>query len=207
MVRKPRHQICEEKLAINFGKSLCCKAKIPFPSCTFYCEPFFPWIQRFCSVMAIAQVLVGQWGGVVGILWSCFLPSAELQLSLLPLKLGEGKQVLVVPVYIDWLYAEKLVFCVGPQNINCYSRSPVNPLWNKTYCAWTCPFKAPINKLVTAYVFLFTAAEWCSTDPIQEHNGNKQQGFMHCSLPFDPRSLQKGFTRELASLFSFIFNV
>ena len=115
MVSKPRHQTCEQKPAINFGKSLYHKAKVPFPSCTLFCKPFPPRIQRFCSITAVAQALEGQWGGVVAILWSCFLPSAELRLSLLPLKRRGKKKVLVVPVYIDWLYAEELVFCMGPQ--------------------------------------------------------------------------------------------
>lgn len=160
---------------------------------------------KFCSIAAIAQVLVGQWGGVVGILWSCFLPSAGLRLSLLPLKCRWEKGVSCTCLHRLAL-CRRISILHGTTNINCYSRSPMSPLWNKTYCAWTCSFKAPINKLIAAYVFLFTTAEWCGTDPIQEYNGNEQQGLMCCSLPFDLRSLQKGFTRELAFLFSCTFN-
>lgn len=65
----------------------------------------------------------------------------------------------------------------GPTNTNGYSASPVNPLRNKTYCAGTCWFKAPINTLVTAYVFLFTAAARGGAGPAQERNGEEQQGW------------------------------
>lgn len=160
-------------------------------------------LQRLCLITPIPQALVGEWESAVVVLQSCFQPSSERQLS--PASLTQGRclirssycsDVLAVPVYRDWLHAE-LVFCTEPQTINYYSRSPMNPLWNKAYCAWTCPFKAPINKLVTASLFLFTAAEWCGAEPVQHHNGNEQQGLTHCSLLFDPSSFEKDLPENL----------
>lgn len=58
-------------------------------------------------------------------------------------------EVLGVPSYRDHLYAH-YIFCLEPQTMDYDSSSPMNALWNKAYCAWTCPLKVPVNRLVTA---------------------------------------------------------
>lgn len=58
-------------------------------------------------------------------------------------------EVLVLPSYRDHLCAV-CIFCLEPQTKDYDGRSPMNHLWNKAYCALTCPCEVPINRLVTA---------------------------------------------------------